>query len=94
MDHPDFRVCGRIFATQGYPAKGWGMVRLTPEQQHYYLKDHPNVFVAVKGAWGRRGATSVHLKAVSKETLRGAILAAWHNTAPKRLAGRLPAKAK
>jgi hypothetical protein len=86
MDHPDFRVGGKIFATLNYPAKGWGMVKLTPEQQHYYSKDYPDVFVPVKGAWGRGGATSVHLKAVSKETLQKAISAAWRNTASKRLA--------
>jgi hypothetical protein len=84
MDHPDFRVCGKIFATLGHPAKGWGMVKFTPEQQHYYSKDYPDVFVPVKGAWGRWGATSVHLKAVGKETLRRAITAAWRNTAPRR----------
>ena len=93
MDHPDFRVCGKIFATLGYPEKGWGMVKLTPEQQHYFSKDYPDVFVPVKGAWGRGGATGVYLKAVDKETLRGAILAAWRNTAPKRLAERPPADA-
>jgi len=93
MDHPDFRVCGKIFATLGYPAKGWGMVKLTPEQQHYYAKDYPDVFVPVKGAWGRRGATSVQLKSVSKETLRKAIAAAWRNTAPKRLIEQSPAEA-
>jgi hypothetical protein len=90
MEHPDFRVGGKIFATLGYLAKGWGMVKLTLEQQHYYAKDQPDVFVPVKGAWGRRGATSVHLKAVSKETLQKAISAAWRNTAPKRLAEELP----
>jgi hypothetical protein len=84
MDHPDFRVCGKIFATLGYPDKGWGMVKLTPEQQQYYSKDYPDVFVPVKGAWGSRGATSVHLKTVSKEALRRAIAEAWRNTAPKR----------
>jgi hypothetical protein len=94
MDHPDFRVCGKIFATLGYPDKGWGMVKLTPEQQHYYSKDYPNVFVPVKGAWGRRGATRVHLKVVSKQTLQGAIAAAWRNTAPKRLAEQFPEKAR
>ncbi len=26
MDHPDFRVGGKIFATLGYPDKSWGMV--------------------------------------------------------------------
>ena len=29
----DFRVGKRIFATLGYPDDGWGMVKLTPEQQ-------------------------------------------------------------
>jgi hypothetical protein len=90
MDHPDFRVCGKIFATLGYPAKGWGMVKLTPEQQHYYSKDDPAVFAPAKGAWGLRGATCVHLKTVSKETLRKATAAAWRNTAPKRLKEKFP----
>jgi hypothetical protein len=90
MDHPDFRVCGKIFATLGYPAKGWGMVKLAPEQQHYFLKDYPGVFEPAKGAWGRQGATSVDLKTVGKEALRRAISAAWRNTAPKRLAELFP----
>ena len=33
MDHPDFRVRGKIFATLGYPDRDWGMVKLTPAQQ-------------------------------------------------------------
>jgi hypothetical protein len=93
MDHPDFRVRGKIFATLGYPEKGWGMVKLTPEQQHYFSKVDPAVFVPVKGAWGRQGATSVHLKTVSKTTLQRAISAAWRNTAPKRLAEQFPEEA-
>jgi hypothetical protein len=88
MDHPDFRVRGKIFATLGYPAQGWGMVKLTPEQQHYFSKEHPEIFVPVKGAWGRRGATSLHLKHVDNATLQKAISAAWRNTAPKRLRER------
>jgi hypothetical protein len=90
MDHPDFRVQGKIFATLGYPAKGWGMVKLTPEQQHYFSKDHPGVFVPAKGAWGRRGATSVYLKAASKASREKAVSVAWRNTAPKRLAEQSP----
>ena len=87
MDHPDFRVAGKIFATLGYPDKTRGMVKFSPEDQHYFSKDYPDVFIPVKGAWGRRGATSVHLKAAKKETLRKAIQSAWRNTAPKRLLG-------
>jgi hypothetical protein len=88
MDHPDFRVGGKIFATLGHPAKGWGMVKLHPEQQHEFSKGEPEIFVPVKGDWGRRGATSVHLKAANKETLAAALRAAWRNTAPKRLAAK------
>jgi hypothetical protein len=90
MDHPDFRVCGKIFATLGYPAKGWGMVKLTPEQQHCFSKDYPAVFVPAKGAWGRRGATSVDLKTVGREALQRAVSAAWRNTAPSRLSEQFP----
>jgi hypothetical protein len=92
MNHPDFRVGGKIFATLGYPDKSRAMVKLSPEQQHYFSKDHPDVFAPVKGAWGLRGATTVHLKAADKETLRNAIRAAWRNTAPKRLVEQFPEK--
>lgn len=88
MSHPDFRVAGKIFATLGYPDKTRGMVKLSPEDQHYFSKDHPDVFIAVKGAWGRRGATSVQLKGANKDVLTKAIQAAWRNTAPKRLLGQ------
>jgi hypothetical protein len=87
MDHPDFRVAGKIFATLSHPDKSSAMVKLAPEQQHYFSKDEPEVFVPVNGAWGRRGATTVHLKAAKKATLRKALHAAWRNTAPKRLLG-------
>jgi hypothetical protein len=87
MNHPDFRVTGKIFATLGYPDKSRGMVKLSPEDQHYFSKDYPDAFVPVKGVWGRRGATSVDLKAAKKDVLSQAITAAWRNTAPKRLLG-------
>jgi hypothetical protein len=85
MNHPDFRIAGKIFATLGYPDKTRGMVKLSPEDQHYFSRDYPDAFAPVKGAWGRRGATSVDLKAARKEILSKAMAAAWRNTAPKRL---------
>src|ERR1700687_2768260 len=84
MNHPDFRVGGKIFATLGYPDRTRGMVKLSPEDQHYFSKDYPDVFIPGKGTWGRRGATSVYLKAAKKDVLRRAIKAAWRNTAPRR----------
>lgn len=85
MEHPDFRVAGKIFATLGYPSAGWAMVKLMPDQQQDFVRAEPQVFVAVKGAWGRRGATNVRLKAAKKAGLRKALEAAWRNTAPKRV---------
>ena len=86
MDHPDFRVAGKIFATMFYPDKNWAMVKLSPEQQHEFSHDEPEVFVPVKGAWGRRGATSVRLKKAKKSSVRKALKAAWLKTAPTHLA--------
>ena len=88
MDHPDFRVAGKIFATLGYPDEGWGMVKLTPMEQEMLVKAHPTVFAAAKGAWGQRGATCVRLKAARRPTLRRALRAAWLLAAPKSLVGK------
>ncbi len=86
MGHPDFRVAGKIFATLGYPAYGWGMVRLTPEQQDFVVRAQPTAFMPVKGAWGQRGVTNVRLRAARKSAVREALMIAWSNRAPKRLA--------
>ncbi len=88
VDHPDFRVGGKIFATLGYFDKGWGMVKLFPDQQAEFVKTEPKVFVPAKGFWGKRGATCVNLKGAKKTTLRKALEVAWLNTAPKRLAAK------
>jgi hypothetical protein len=84
MDHPDFRVGGKIFATLGYPNKLWGMVKLLPEQQKFFGRDHPQAFTPVKGGWGRNGATQVDLESVDERTLRRAMIAAYQNVARKR----------
>ena len=85
MGHPDFRVGGKIFATLAPPERGWGMVKLTPEQQAIFLKTDAGAFEPASGVWGKRGATLVHLKAVDEATVREALRLAWRNTAPKRL---------
>jgi len=85
MDHPDFRVGGKIFATLGYPEEGWAMVKLTPIEQEMFVKAQPKVFNPCTGVWGRRGATNVRLKAARKPTLRRALEAAWRLAAPKAL---------
>ena len=88
MNHPDFRVAGKIFATLG-PEEAWGMVKLTPEQQAIFVRSEPKVFQPVKGAWGRKGCTYVQLEAATEPSVRQAMVAAWRNTAPKKLAKHL-----
>ena len=63
MNHPDFRVSGKIFASLGAPDANWGMVKLTPEQQRTFIRKAPAVFKPCSGAWGRQGCTNVpHLE--------------------------------
>ena len=71
MNHPDFRVTGKIFASLGVPNKSWGMVKLTPEQQRALIEKAPEVFKPSSGAWGRRGYTNVHLAAAKTSMVRG-----------------------
>jgi hypothetical protein len=86
MGHPDFRVRGKIFATLGYPDDSWGMVKLTPDQQESMVDAAKGVFIPVKGGWGRRGATTVCLEVAREKVVRSAMIAAWRNVAPKKLA--------
>src|SRR5262249_58542544 len=86
MNHPDFSVAGKIFATLGYPNKQHGMVKLTPAQQDEFVAAHPSAFSPVTGAWGRKGCTSVLLAKARKRALKSAIVAAWRNHAPSHLA--------
>jgi hypothetical protein len=83
MDHPDFRVGGKIFASLGYPDKSWGMVKLPPEEQESISRDFPDAFTPVKGGWGRNGATQVNLENVDEVTLRRALKAAYQNVAAR-----------
>jgi hypothetical protein len=87
MGHPDFRVSGRIFATLGYPAGGWAVVMLAPEQQEAFCAAEPDVFVPVKGKWGARGATNVRLRS-ARYPACGLQLAAWRKVARRRWRSR------
>ena len=61
MNHPDFRIAGKIFASLGVPDEDWGMVKLTPGQQRTSIDKAPEAFKPSSGAWGRQGYTNVYL---------------------------------
>jgi YjbR len=81
MNHPDFRVAGKIFASLGAPDESWGMVKLTPEQQRAFIEKAPGVFKPCSGAWGRQGATNVYLPAAKASMVGAALDAAAKNVA-------------
>jgi hypothetical protein len=82
MNHPDFRIGGKIFATLG-PNEIWGMVKLTPEQQQSFIKKAPSVFEPCSGAWGEQGATTVRLASARKAVVQVALDTAWQNVSAK-----------
>jgi len=84
MNHPDFRIDGRVFASLGYPDDDHGMVKLTPEQQRTFLKQAPGVFEPCAGAWGKQGSTNVVLAAAKVDLLRAALEAASKNVTSKK----------
>jgi hypothetical protein len=77
MGAVDFRVGGRIFATLASVDQGFGNLMLTPEIQADFLADRPDVFLPIKGGWGRMGMTHIRLAESDEDTLAGALRTAW-----------------
>lgn len=50
MNHPDFRIGRKIFASLGVPDKNCAMVKVTPEQQRVFIDKAPKVFNPCGGA--------------------------------------------
>ena len=83
MDHPDFRVGNRIFATLTHDEQ-MGMVALPPgEVQHEFIRAHPPAFSMVNGAWGLQGATRVHLESAEEDAVGEAMTVAWRHAVAK-----------
>jgi len=83
MGHPDFRLNNNIFATLSAQDRGYGVLKLTPEQQQSFLADQPQAFSPVQGGWGRMGMTFVHLHQADDALIAGALSTAFHNLQKK-----------
>src|SRR5271170_7984833 len=94
MNHPDFRVRGKIFATLAYPNKSFGMVKLALPDQLQFTQSDAVAFTPVPVFWGKHGSTHVHLKAAKKQITEQALLAAWRHAAPKDLRQQTPVQGK
>jgi hypothetical protein len=83
MDHPDFRVGNRIFATLTHD-EHMGMVSLPPgDVQQEFIRAHPSAFSMVNGAWGLQGATRVHLESAEEDAVGEAVTVAWRHAVAK-----------
>ena len=81
MNHPDFRVRGKIFSTLG-PDLTWGMAKLTPEQQQEFMLLDGS-FKPAPGKWGLGGATTITLATADAGLVKNAVSAAWQNVSSK-----------
>jgi hypothetical protein len=77
MGAVDFRVGGRIFATLASAKEGYGNLMITPELQAAFIADRPNLFLPIRGGWGRMGMTHIRLAEADEDSLRGALHTAW-----------------
>ena len=77
MGSPDFRVDGRIFATLASQSEGYGNLMITLEQQQAFIADRPDLFIPIKGGWGRMGMTHIILAKADEASLTGALTTAW-----------------
>jgi YjbR protein len=84
MNHPDFRVSYKIFASLGVPDKAWAMVKLTPEQQRLIMAKTPKMFKPCSGAWGKQGATNIYLPTAKPDMVRAVLDTAANNVVPKK----------
>jgi hypothetical protein len=94
MGHPDFRLNNRIFATLSYQDKGFGVLKLTVEQQEAFIADQPHIFSPVQGGWGRMGMTFIRLNQADESIMAGALKTAYNNLKEKQSQKKSPAKSQ
>lgn len=79
MNHPDFRLAGKVFASLGAPDAERAMVKLSPEEQQAFIAQDPASFQPCNGAWGRAGCTNVQLAVANRRLVASALKAAAQN---------------
>lgn len=82
MNHPDFRVNGKIFATLNSDLSE-GMVSLSPEFQADYMAIDAS-FHPASGAWGRKGSTMITLATANVDAVASALATAWEIRSKKK----------
>ena len=92
MNHPDFRLNNQIFATLSGQENGFGVLKLTLDQQAAFIADQPYIFSPVQGGWGRMGMTYIHLDQADESIMAGALKTAYQNLQAKQTQKKSPTK--
>ena len=87
FNQPDFRVQGKIFAVL-HAERDEMMVKLSIIDQSVFCSLDKNVIYPVPGGWGRKGATLINLKKVTRSVFLDALTTAWKTTAPVKLVAK------
>jgi hypothetical protein len=92
MNHPDFRLNNQIFATLSGEKTGFGVLKLTLDQQAAFVADQPHIFSAVQGGWGRMGMTYIQLDHADESIMAGVLKTAYQNLHTKQSQKKSPKK--
>ena len=76
LDTVQYRVGAKVFATLGWPAEGWAVVKLNAGDQRKALATS-NAFAREPGRRRNSGVTLIHLKTVDPAMLAEVLGAAW-----------------
>lgn len=82
----DFRVRNKIFA--GFNDRGFGYVKLKPEQQEMVCSSEAPIVRPIPNGWGRLGWTEIDHTQADLALIKSLLKMAWRNVAPKTLIKR------
>ena len=90
LDAVQFRFGGKAFATLGWPATGWAVIKLDPRDQDWAMSLSEGL-AAEPGGRRRAGVVLVRLAAVDDAVVELVLSAAWRQAA-QRKAARTPTR--
>lgn len=83
MNHPDFRVRNKIFATL-WPDKNEAVVKVDPAEVDSLIQAEPKSFS--RNGWSEKwGALTVHLEHIAEARFTELVRQSWERVAPKSL---------
>lgn len=88
FEKTSFRVKKKIFATYD-EVKNRACIKLSEIDQNVFSSADDTIIYPVDNKWGKQGWTLIELKKVRKDLFADALMTAYCEVAPKRLADQL-----